>query len=90
MWRKALLLKYIGLPIPPPPPPPVATSCFKYMGYNTFFFFFLHFTIDVLNLKLCFATDVLTEGSGSLSEPGSNFFFHSDLYLLMEFLYFTG
>ena len=42
----------------------VATSCFKYMGYNTFF----HFTIDVLNLKLCFATDVLTERSGSLSE----------------------
>ena len=27
--------------------------------------------IDVLNLKLCFATDVLTERSGSLSEPGS-------------------
>ena len=28
--------------------------------------------IDVLNLKLCFATDVLTESerSGSLSEPG--------------------
>ena len=50
----------------------VATSCFKYMDYN--FFFFLHFTIDVLNLKLCFATDVLTERSGSLSEPGSIFF----------------
>ena len=48
----------------------VATSCFKYMGYNTFF----HFTTDVLNLKLCFATDVLTERSGSLSEPGSIFF----------------
>ena len=47
----------------------VATSCFKYMGYNTFF----PFTIDVLNLKLCFATDVLTERSGSLSEPGSIF-----------------
>ena len=47
----------------------VATSCFKYMGYNTFF----HFTIDVLNLKLCFATDVLTERSGSLSEPSSIF-----------------
>ena len=65
---------------------------FKYMGYTTFFSslfsFFLHFTIDVLNLKLCFATDVMTEGSGSLSEPGS-IFFHSDLYLLMEFLYFT-
>ena len=46
----------------------VAMSCFKYMGYNTFF----HFTIDVLNLKLCFATDVVTESerSGSLSEPG--------------------
>ena len=56
----------------------VATICFKYMGYNTFF----HFTIDVLNLKLCFAT-------GSLSEPGS-IFFHSDPNLLMEFLYFTG
>ena len=63
----------------------VATSCLKYMGYNTFF----HFMIDVLNLKLCFATDVLTERSGSLSEPGS-IFFHSDLNLLMEFHYFTG
>ena len=63
----------------------VAMSCFKYMGYNTFF----HFMIDVLNLKLCFATDVLTERSGSLSKPGS-IFFHSDLNLLMEFLYFTG
>ena len=45
----------------------VATSCFKYTGYNTLF----HFVIDVLNLKLCFATDVLTERSGSLSEPFS-------------------
>ena len=66
----------------------VATSCFKYMGYNTCF----HFMIAMLNLKLCFATDVLTERSGSLSEPGSIFlfyFFHSDLNLLMEFLYFT-
>ena len=27
----------------------------------------------VLNLKLCFVTDVLTERSGSLSEPGSIF-----------------
>ena len=45
--------------------------------------------IDVLKLKLRFATDVLTERSGSLSEPGS-IFFHSDLNLLMEFLYFTG
>ena len=62
----------------------VATSCFKYMGYNTCF----HFMIAVLNLKLCFATDVLTERSGSLSEPGS-IFFHSDLNLLKEFLYFT-
>ena len=34
---------------------------------------FFHFMIDVLNLKLCFATDVLTERSGSLSEPGSIF-----------------
>ena len=51
----------------------VATSCFKYMGYNTFFFSF-HLMSDVLNLKLCFATDVLTERSGSLSEPGSIFF----------------
>ena len=32
-----------------------------------------HFMIDVLNLKLRFATDVLTERSGSLSEPGSIF-----------------
>ena len=63
----------------------VATSCFKYMGYNTFF----HFTIDVLNLKLCSATDVLTVRSGSLSELGS-ILFHSDLNLLMEFLYLTG
>ena len=56
----------------------VATSCFKYMGYkyNTFFHFF-HFMIDVLNLKLCFITDVLTERSGSLSEPGSIFPFWS-------------
>ena len=30
--------------------------------------------IDVLNLKLCFATDVLSERSGSLSEPGSIFY----------------
>ena len=45
--------------------------------------------IDVLNLKLCFATDVLTERSGSLSEPVS-ILIHSDLNLLMEFLYFTG
>ncbi len=60
----------------------VATSCFKYMGYNTFF----HFMIDVLNLKMCFATDVLTERSGSLSEPGS-VFFHSDLNLLMAFIF---
>ena len=45
--------------------------------------------IDVLNLKLCFAADVLTDRSGSLSEPGT-IFFYSDLNLLMEFLYFTG
>ena len=67
----------------------VATSCFKYMVITLFSFFF-HLMIDVLNLKLCFATDVLTEKSGSLSEPGSIFFFHSDLNFLMEFLYFTG
>ena len=41
--------------------------------------------IDVLKLKLRFATDILTEWSGSLSEPGS-IFFHSNLNLLMEFL----
>ena len=54
--------------------------------------------IGVLNLKLRFVTDVLTESSGSLSEPGSIFFlllfflsfFHSNLNRLMEFLYFTG
>ena len=34
------------------------------MGYNNF----SHFMIDVLNLKLRFATDVLMERSGSLSE----------------------
>ena len=45
---------------------------------------------DVLKLKLRFTTDVLTEWSGSLSEPGSIFFLHSDLNFLMEFLYFTG
>ena len=33
-----------------------------------------HFMIDVLNLKLRFVTDVLTERSGSLSEPGFIFF----------------
>ena len=33
-----------------------------------------HFMIDVLNLKLCFVTDVLTERSGSLSEPSSILF----------------
>ena len=49
-----------------------------------------HFMIDLLNLKLCFATDVLTERSGSLSELGSIFFFQSDLNLLKKFLYFTG
>ena len=48
----------------------VVTSCFRYMGYNNFY----HFMIDVLNLKLRFATDVLTEKSGSLSEPGSILF----------------
>ena len=47
----------------------VAASCFKYMCYNICF----HFMIDELNLKLCFATYVLTERSGSLSEPGSIF-----------------
>ena len=48
--------------------------------------------IDVLNLKLCIATDVLTDRSGSLSEPGSIFsiLYISNLNLLMEFLYFTG
>ena len=55
------------------------------MGYNSF----SHFMIDVLNLKLHFITDVLTERSGSLSEAGS-IFFHSNLNLLIEFLYFTG
>ena len=55
-----------------------------------FLLFFFHLMIDALNIKLCFATDVLTERSGSLSEPGSIFFFHADLNLLMEFLYFTG
>ena len=42
------------------------------MGYNTSSSSF-HFMIDVLNLKLRFATDVLTEMSGLLSEPGSIF-----------------
>ena len=65
----------------------VAMSCFKYMGYKKNL---NHFTTDVLNLKLCFATHVLTERSGSLSNPGSIFFPHSDLNLLMEFLYFAG
>ena len=48
----------------------VVTSCFRYMGYNSF----SHFMIDVLNLELRFVTDVPTERSGSLSEPGSIFF----------------
>ena len=56
-----------------------------YTGYNTF----SSFMIDVLKLKLRFATDVLTERSDSFSEPGL-IFFHSDLNFLMEFLYFTG
>ncbi len=50
---------------------------------------FFHFMIDVLNLKLCFATDVLTE-RGQVRYPSLAPFFHSDLNLLMEFLYFTG
>ena len=62
----------------------VVTSCFRYMGYNNF----SHFMIDVLNLKLCFVTDVLTERSGSLSEPRLHFV-HSNLNLLKEFLYFS-
>ena len=41
----------------------VVTSCFRYMDYKNI----SHFMIDVLNLKLCFVTDVLTERSGSLS-----------------------
>ena len=49
----------------------VVTSCFRYMGYKLFF---SDFMIDVLNLKLCFVTNVLTERSGSLSESGSIFF----------------
>ena len=49
----------------------VVTSCFRYMGYKKN----SHFMIDVLNLKLRFTTDVLTERSGSLSEPGSILFF---------------
>ena len=57
---------------------------------NIWIHFFFHFMIDVLNLKLCFATDVLTERPGSLSEPGSIINIHSNLNLLMEFLYFTG
>ena len=48
----------------------VVTSCFRYMGYKKK----SHFMIDVLNLKLRFVTDVLTERSGSLSEPGFIFF----------------
>ena len=47
----------------------VATSCFSIIQVITFFYFM----IDVLKLKLRFATDVLTERSGSLSEPGSIF-----------------
>ena len=48
----------------------VVTSCFRYMDYKNI----SHFMIDVLNLKLCFVTDVLTERSGSLSKPGSILF----------------
>ena len=43
---------------------------FRYMGYKKN----SHFMTGVLNLKLHFITDVLTERSGSLSEPGSIFF----------------
>ena len=49
----------------------VVMSCFSYMGYKKI----SHFMIDVLNLKLRFVTDVLTERSGSLSEPSSIFSF---------------
>ena len=48
----------------------VVMSCFRYMGYKKN----SHFMIDVLNLKLCFVTDVLMERSGSSSEPGSILF----------------
>ena len=48
----------------------VVMSCFRYMGYKKK----NHFMIDVLNLKLRFVTDVLTERSVSLSEPSSIFF----------------
>ena len=49
----------------------VVMSCFRYIWVikNS------HFMINVLNLKLHFATDVLTERSGLLSEPGSIFSF---------------
>ena len=53
----------------------VATSCFS--------FIFLHFMIEALKFKPRFTTDVLTKRSGSLSEPGSPFFY-SDLKLLMD------
>ena len=59
----------------------VVTNCgFKYTGYKKKK---SHFTIDVLNLKLCFERDGLTERSGSLSEPGS-IFSHADLNLLIS------
>ena len=48
----------------------VVMSCFRYMDYKKN----SHFMIDVLNLKLCFVTDALTERSGSLSKPGSILF----------------
>ena len=56
--------------------------------YALLHFFFFHFTIDVLNLKLCFATDVLR---GRVRYPSlAPFCSHADLNLLMKFLYFTG
>ena len=49
----------------------VVTSCFRYTGYNNF----SHFMIDVLNLKLCFVTDVLTERSVRYPSPAPFFSF---------------
>ena len=46
--------------------------------------------IDVLKLKLRFATDVLNESQVRFAISGLALFSYSDLNLRMEFLYFTG
>ena len=51
---------------------------------------FSHFMIDVLNLKLRFVTAFCSDGEVRFVIRAWLHFFHSNLNLLMEFLYFTG